>query len=118
MARSFYNCIHILLVCALLWDMFALAGNYIILMMVVRMINCINLNLGVHHFKGRFYSCVSTDTEERLPIEEVSNRTACDALQANSSATWTNAEINFDNVSSAFLALASHSHKIFKNLCR
>ena len=65
--------------------------------------------LGVHHFKGRLYSCISTNTEERLSVEEAANRTMCTILEANSTAMWTNAEVHFDNVDSAFLALVSLS---------
>lgn len=74
---------NVLLVCMLLWLIFAI--------------------MGVQFFGGKFYKCV--DAEGRLyPIDVINNKTQCLAM-GEPEYTWVNSKITFDNVLHAFMAL-------------
>jgi len=74
---------NVLLVCLVFWLIFSI--------------------MGVNLFGGRFASCV--DTEGQLVNASlVPNETVCVSL-AHLNYTWTNPDINFDNVLMAYLAL-------------
>ncbi|CAM1295429.1 Uncharacterised protein r2_g457 [Pycnogonum litorale] len=72
--------INVLLVCIVFWLIFSI--------------------MGVQFFGGKFFKCVD-DIGERIPANEVENKTEC--LQKNYS--WVNSKINFDNVGNGYLAL-------------
>lgn len=56
-------------------------------------------------FSGKFYSCkyMSPDGPVRVSATEVPNRAAC--LAMNNSYTWSNPQVNFDNVLNGYLCL-------------
>ncbi|RUS74825.1 hypothetical protein EGW08_017415 [Elysia chlorotica] len=71
---------NVLLVCLVFWLIFGIVG--------------------VQLFKGKFYSCRDSN-DTRFDAEVVANRTVCMSMNY----TWVNAQINFDNVMAAYLAL-------------
>ncbi|XP_055878721.1 sodium channel protein type 4 subunit alpha B-like isoform X2 [Biomphalaria glabrata] len=70
---------NVLLVCLVFWLIFGI--------------------MGVQLFNGKFHACWN-ETNKCSP-DDVPNRTVCENLGLN----WTNAQINFDNVIAAYLAL-------------
>lgn len=76
---------NVLLVCLIFWLIFAI--------------------MGVQMFAGKFFSCniITEAGLERLPAEEVPNATICRSL--NNSYTWTEPQVNFDNVLNGYLCL-------------
>uniref|UniRef100_H3AFY2 Sodium channel protein n=1 Tax=Latimeria chalumnae TaxID=7897 RepID=H3AFY2_LATCH len=74
---------NVLLVCLIFWLIFSI--------------------MGVNLFAGKYYYCINTTTEERLPDSVVNNYSDCALL--NESARWKNVKINFDNVGAGYLAL-------------
>lgn len=86
---------NVLLVCLIFWLIFAI--------------------MGVQMFSGRFYSCqyLSPDGPVRVPASEVPNKAAC--LRMNNSYTWSNPQVNFDNVLNGYLCLfqvVSTGHRV------
>ncbi|XP_051998217.1 sodium channel protein type 1 subunit alpha-like isoform X1 [Xyrauchen texanus] len=76
--------LNVLLVCLIFWLIFSIVG--------------------VNFFAGRFYECVKIDTDQRLPLEEVNNKTQCESSK-NNGTHWKHLKINFDNVGNGYLAL-------------
>ena len=74
---------NVLLVCLVFWLIFSI--------------------MGVNLFGGRFASCVDTEGQ-LINASLVPNETVCVSL-AHLNYTWTNPDINFDNVLMAYLAL-------------
>lgn len=76
---------NVLLVCLIFWLIFAI--------------------MGVQMFSGKFYSCqyLSPDGPVRVSALEVPNRSHC--LKMNNSYTWSNPQVNFDNVLNGYLCL-------------
>ncbi|NP_001191637.1 sodium channel alpha-subunit SCAP1 [Aplysia californica] len=71
---------NVLLVCLVFWLIFGI--------------------MGVQLFNGKFHAC-RDEKGDKYPREEVPNKTVCIDKGYN----WTNAQINFDHVLSAYLAL-------------
>lgn len=74
---------NVLLVCMLLWLIFAI--------------------MAVQFFGGKFYKCVDPEGE-LYPVEVINNRSQCLAMNSPDY-TWTNSKINFDHVPNAIMAL-------------
>jgi hypothetical protein len=72
---------NVLLVCLIFWLIFSI--------------------MGVQMFGGKFWRCVSPETGEMVSYEQAANKWEC--IERN--LTWTNPQINFDNVLNAYLAL-------------
>lgn len=75
---------NVLLVCLIFWLIFSIVG--------------------VNFFAGKFYECVNSTTEKRMPTTEVLNFTDCKSNGSNET-RWRNLKINFDNVGNGYLAL-------------
>ncbi|XP_065108405.1 sodium channel, voltage-gated, type I-like, alpha [Paramisgurnus dabryanus] len=75
--------INVLLVCLIFWLIFSIVG--------------------VNFFAGKFFECVNSTTNERLPLSMVNNDTQCE--QMFNETRWKNLKINFDNVGNGYLAL-------------
>ncbi|XP_016096245.1 sodium channel protein type 4 subunit alpha A [Sinocyclocheilus grahami] len=76
---------NVLLVCLIFWLIFSI--------------------MGVNLFAGKFYHCVNTTTEERIPMDVVNNMSDCMALMHNNEARWVNVKVNYDNVGTGYLSL-------------
>ncbi|KAI1296926.1 Sodium channel protein para [Halotydeus destructor] len=77
---------NVLLVCLIFWLIFAI--------------------MGVQMFAGKFYGCYAIDDDgisTRLSRQEVTNRSEC--VSSNNSYTWTEPQVNFDNVLNGYLCL-------------
>lgn len=62
--------------------------------------------MGVNLFAGKFYHCINTTDGEMFTIDQVNNKSQCEALiQANQTARWKNVKVNFDNVGFGYLSL-------------
>lgn len=72
---------NVLLVCLIFWLIFSI--------------------MGVQMFGGKFWRCVHPQTKRVVTYEEAANRFEC--IERNLS--WSNPQINFDNVPNAYLAL-------------
>lgn len=72
---------NVLLVCLIFWLIFSI--------------------MGVQMFGGKFWRCVHPQTKRVVTYEEAANRFEC--IERN--LTWSNPQINFDNVLNAYLAL-------------
>lgn len=78
---------NVLLVCLIFWLIFSI--------------------MGVNLFAGKYSYCFNETSEEYFPVDEVNNRTQCEALihQNFTEVRWKNVKINFDNVGAGYLAL-------------
>uniref|UniRef100_A0A8C1LDA4 Sodium channel protein n=1 Tax=Cyprinus carpio TaxID=7962 RepID=A0A8C1LDA4_CYPCA len=76
---------NVLLVCLIFWLIFSI--------------------MGVNLFAGKFYHCVNTTTEERIPMDVVNNMSDCMALMHTNEARWVNVKVNYDNVGTGYLSL-------------
>lgn len=78
---------NVLLVCLIFWLIFSI--------------------MGVNLFAGKYSYCFNDTSEEYFPVDEVNNRTQCEALiqQNFTEVRWRNVKINFDNVGAGYLAL-------------
>lgn len=72
---------NVLLVCLIFWLIFSI--------------------MGVQMFGGKFWRCLSPTTGELVSYEQAANKFEC--IERN--LTWSNPQINFDNVLNAYLAL-------------
>lgn len=72
---------NVLLVCLIFWLIFSI--------------------MGVQMFGGKFWRCLDPDTKELVNYEIAENKQECIAKNL----TWSNPQINFDNVLNAYLAL-------------
>lgn len=63
--------------------------------------------MGVNLFAGKYYYCFNETSEEYFSVEQVNNKSQCEALinQNNTEVRWKNVKINFDNVGAGYLAL-------------
>ncbi|XP_077071976.1 sodium channel, voltage-gated, type I-like, alpha [Siphateles boraxobius] len=75
---------NVLLVCLIFWLIFSIVG--------------------VNFFAGKFYECVNSTTDKRMPSTDVHNKTECTSYGINET-RWKNLKINFDNVGNGYLAL-------------
>uniref|UniRef100_A0A3B5A9U3 Sodium channel protein n=1 Tax=Stegastes partitus TaxID=144197 RepID=A0A3B5A9U3_9TELE len=78
---------NVLLVCLIFWLIFSI--------------------MGVNLFAGKYYYCFNETSEEYFPVDEVNNKTQCEALMKLNftEVRWKNVKINFDNVGAGYLAL-------------
>ncbi|XP_044534637.1 sodium channel protein type 8 subunit alpha isoform X4 [Gracilinanus agilis] len=78
---------NVLLVCLIFWLIFSI--------------------MGVNLFAGKYHYCFNETSEYRFEIEEVNNKSDCEALMDGNSTEirWKNVKINFDNVGAGYLAL-------------
>ncbi|TRY55661.1 hypothetical protein DNTS_016511 [Danionella cerebrum] len=76
---------NVLLVCLIFWLIFSI--------------------MGVNLFAGKFYHCINTTTEERLPMDVVNNKSDCMALMHTGEVRWVNVKVNYDNVGLGYLSL-------------
>ncbi|KTF72683.1 hypothetical protein cypCar_00042079, partial [Cyprinus carpio] len=76
---------NVLLVCLIFWLIFSI--------------------MGVNLFAGKFYHCINTTTEERIPMDVVNNMSDCMALMHTNEARWVNVKVNYDNVGTGYLSL-------------
>ncbi|XP_074081994.1 sodium channel protein type 8 subunit alpha isoform X3 [Macrotis lagotis] len=78
---------NVLLVCLIFWLIFSI--------------------MGVNLFAGKYHYCFNESSEYRFEIEEVNNKSDCEALMDGNSTQirWKNVKINFDNVGAGYLAL-------------
>ncbi|XP_056610320.1 sodium channel, voltage-gated, type I-like, alpha [Triplophysa dalaica] len=76
---------NVLLVCLIFWLIFSIVG--------------------VNFFAGKFYQCVNTTSNERLPLSIVKDETDCNNMNETGDILWRNVKINFDNVGNGYLAL-------------
>lgn len=76
---------NVLLVCLIFWLIFSIVG--------------------VNFFAGKFYQCVNTTSNERLPLSIVNNESECNNMNETGDILWRNVKINFDNVGNGYLAL-------------
>lgn len=58
-------------------------------------------------FAGKYGYCLNMTSEQIFDIEEINNKSECDALIAanNQSARWKIVKVNFDNVGFGYLSL-------------
>ncbi|XP_076844007.1 sodium channel protein type 4 subunit alpha A [Brachyhypopomus gauderio] len=77
--------VNVLLVCLMFWLIFSI--------------------MGVNLFAGKFYRCINTTTEETMPLEEVNNRSDCNALMYTNEVRWVNLKVNYDNAGMGYLSL-------------
>ncbi|NP_001034914.1 sodium channel protein type 4 subunit alpha A [Danio rerio] len=76
---------NVLLVCLIFWLIFSI--------------------MGVNLFAGKFYHCINTTTEERIPMDVVNNKSDCMALMYTNEVRWVNVKVNYDNVGLGYLSL-------------